>query len=62
MQDLKLKELVDEVNRCSTNFNQADKAIIDIATYELMAAEERLNLYIKERKGLIKNGKNSNAM
>ena len=58
MQDLKLKELVDEVNRCSTNFNQADEAVIDIATYELMAAEERLNLYLKERKEVANIGKN----
>lgn len=62
MQDLKLKELIDEVNRCNTNFNQADKSTVSIATYELMAAEERLNLYIKERKELVKNGKNSNTM
>lgn len=62
MQDLKLKELVDEVNRCNTNFNQADESIISIVTYELMAAEERLNLYIKERKELVKNGKNSDTM
>ncbi len=50
MQDLKLKELVDEVNRCNANFNQSDESTISIATYELMAAEERLNLYLKERK------------
>lgn len=62
MQGLKLKELVDEVNRCSANFNQADEAVIDIATYELLAAEERLNLYLKERKELVKNGKNSDTM
>lgn len=62
MQDLKLKELVEEVNRCNTNFNQTDKSTVSIATYELMAAEERLNLYIKERKELVKNGKNSDTM
>ena len=50
MQDLRLKDLVDEVNRCNTNFNQADEATVSIATYELLAAEEKLNLYIKERK------------
>ena len=62
MQDLKLKELVNEVNRCNTNFNQTDKSTVSIAMYELMAAEERLNLYIKERKELVKNGKNSDTM
>ena len=62
MKDLKLKELIDEVNRCNTNFNQADKSTVSIAMYELMAAEERLNLYIKERKELVKNGKNSDTM
>ena len=50
MQDLKLRELIDEVNRCNTNFNQTDKSTVDIAIYELLVAEERLNLYLKERK------------
>lgn len=50
MQDLKLKELVNEVNRCNTNFNQTDKSTVNIAIYELLVAEERLNLYLKERK------------
>lgn len=51
MQDLKLKDLVDEVNRCHTNFNEAaDGESITVTVYELMAAEERLNLYLKERR------------
>lgn len=51
MQDLKLKSLVDEVNRCNTNFNMATTPeIISIASNELMAAEESLNTYLKERK------------
>lgn len=50
MQDLILRSLVDEVNRCNTNFNQADDATVSIAIYDLRAAEERLDLYLKERK------------
>ena len=37
---------------------QQNEAVIDIATYELMAAEERLNLYLKERKEVANIGKN----
>lgn len=48
-----LKVLVDEVNRCNTNFNEADEATVNIAIYELGAAEEKLNLYLKERRGQI---------
>lgn len=43
MQDLKLKELVDEVNRLTTIFNESDKVTVGIATHELKAAEDRLN-------------------
>lgn len=49
--DLKLKELKEEVERCNTLFNEATtEKTTKIATYELLAAEERLNLYLKERK------------
>ena len=50
MQDLKLRALVDEVSRCNTIFNEADDATFEIATYELKAAKERLDLYLKERR------------
>lgn len=50
MQDKKLEELVKEVNRLNTIFNESDEATIEIATHELKAAEERLVLYLKERK------------
>lgn len=50
MQDLKLRSLVDEVNRCTSILNEADEEASTIAIYELSAAKERLNLYLKERR------------
>ena len=50
MQDLKLRELVDEVSRLTTIYNQCDPDAAEIAGLELDAAKERVNLYIKERK------------
>lgn len=39
-----------ELENARSNFRDADENTIDLAIYELMAAEERLNLLIKERK------------
>lgn len=44
------KMTIEEVNNARSNFNDADDDTIDLAIYELMAAEERLSLLIKERK------------
>ena len=44
------KLTIEEVENARLNFNDADEDTIDLAIYELMAAEERLSLLIKERK------------
>ena len=41
---------IEEVEYARSNFKDADEDTIDLAIYELMAAEERLNLLIKDRK------------
>lgn len=50
MMDLVLKVLIQDVEQAKNRFNNADDDYMSIATYELMAAEERLNQYIKEQK------------
>ena len=44
------KLTIEEVKNARSNFHDADKDAVDLAIYELMAAEERLNLLIKDRK------------
>lgn len=44
------KLTIEEVKNARSNFNDADEDTVDLAIYELMAAEERLSLLIKERK------------
>lgn len=44
------KSTIEEVQNARLNFNDADEETVDLAIYELMAAEERLSLLIKERK------------
>ena len=44
------KITIEEVKNARSNFNDADEDTVDLAIYELMAAEERLSLLIKERK------------
>lgn len=44
------KLTIERVEIAISNFKEADEDTIDLAIYELMAAEERLNLLIKERK------------
>ena len=44
------KLTIEEVKNARSNFDDADEDTVDLAIYELMAAEERLNLLIKERK------------
>lgn len=41
---------IKEVEYARSNFNDADEETIDLAIYQLMAAEERLSLLIRERK------------
>lgn len=48
--DLAMKSLVDEVKIARQNYDNAEKDFINIATYELLAAEEKLNNYIREKK------------
>lgn len=48
--DLKMKSLIHDVELANQNYNNAESNYINIATYELLAAEEKLNLYIKEEK------------
>ena len=44
------KLAIEEVEIARSNFNDADEDTIDLAIYELMVAEERLNLLIKNKK------------
>lgn len=44
------KLTIEEVENARSNFKDADKDTIDLAIYELMAAEERLNLLIRDKK------------
>lgn len=44
------KFTISEVENARSNYNNADEDTIDLAIYELMVAEERLNLLIKEKK------------
>lgn len=44
------KSIIEGVINARSNFQNADEDTIDLAIYELMAAEERLNILIKERK------------
>lgn len=47
----KLEELtIEGIENARMNFDNADDDTINLAIYELMAAEERLNVLIKERK------------
>lgn len=50
MQDRKLEELVNEVNRLNTIYNECEPVASYPAFLELRAAEERLNLYFREIK------------
>lgn len=44
------KQLVQNLQNARDNFDDADENSIDLAIYELMVAEERLNLLIKNKK------------
>ncbi|NLY46971.1 MAG: hypothetical protein GX053_13430 [Tissierella sp.] len=44
------KLTIEEVRNARTRFDEADENSVDLAIYELMAAEERLSLLIQERK------------
>ena len=44
------KSTIEEVENARSNFKDADEDTIDLAIYELMAAEERLNLLIRDKK------------
>lgn len=44
------KRLIEELKKARQKFNTADEDSVDLAIYELLAAEERLNLLIKKRK------------
>lgn len=48
--DLHLSSLIEDVKQAQDNFNNANEDYINIATYELMAAEDKLNNYIREKK------------
>lgn len=48
--DLHLKALIEDVQQAQDNFNNANEDYINIATYELMAAEDKLNNYIRDKK------------
>lgn len=48
--DMQLKTLLDELEIANQNFSNAESDYVNIATYELMAAEGKLNNYLKEKK------------
>lgn len=48
--DRKLKELNRQVEIAFKNYDEAANNYIDIALYELMAAEIKLNDYLRERR------------
>lgn len=50
MQDKQLEELVNEVNRLNTIFNESTGDAVEAVTLELEAANKRVDQYIKERK------------
>lgn len=50
VEDRKLDELIKEVHRCETIFNECEPAASLAAILDLRAAEERLDLYFKERR------------
>lgn len=50
MMDLAMKSLVDEVKIARQNYDNAEPDFINAATYDLLAAEENLNNYIREKK------------
>ena len=45
-----MKVLINDVKQARDNFNNANEDYINIATYELMAAEDKLNRYIRKVK------------
>lgn len=50
MKDLVLKALIKDVEIARQNFENAKPDYVNIATYELMEAEEKLNDYIRQKK------------
>ena len=50
MQDKMLEELVSEVNRLNTIYNESVGTSVVPSLFELRAAEERLRNYLNERK------------
>lgn len=48
--DLILEQLVQDVKVAENRFQEAEAKSINLAIYELMCAEERLNLYLNEKK------------
>lgn len=48
--DLALKTLISEVEIARENYHNANPEYHNIATHELMAAEDKLNQYIREKK------------
>jgi len=48
--ELHLNSLIEDVKQAQDNFNNANEDYINIVTYELLAAEEKLNNYIREKK------------
>lgn len=45
-----MKSLITDVEVARQNYDNAEPDYINIAVYDLMAAEERLNQYIREKK------------
>ena len=52
--DLILEQLVHDVNIAEQKFQRAEGYLINLAIYELMCAEERLNIYLSKKKKNLK--------
>lgn len=46
----KLEELVRQVEIAEVLFNEAEQEYVDLASYQLRVAQERLNLFLRQEK------------
>lgn len=46
----KLEELVRQVEIAEVLFNEAEQEYVDLASYQLKVAQERLNLFLRQEK------------
>ena len=54
LQDREVRNAIENLHIARSNYNEASGQVTDLVIYELLLAEERLNLIISERKEEIK--------